>query len=284
MDTLFDKLTPSMAFARFFAVIAIAVVFIWFGGLTLRGTSAGILDGWISGHPILKSLSPTLKSYIAPALGGLQMLIGIVVALHAVPGRFKQHAYMAVTVISIGALSLMFTNPVWIKSLGGFPAIGAGQGIIKYLAIAGVALWLGASRYANAVMLLGLMLVLGWIGAMKFTAPEANGVYPLLTSSPLFSWWAPVYFSKQVASNIIGGIELVTVFCLTGWWWNKRIAQIGLFLSALTFLATLSFMITFKGAWTGGFPYLASAGNFLLKDLLLLAATVALLAETRLRP
>lgn len=284
MGALFDKLTPSMAFARFFAVISIAVVFIWFGGLTLRGRSASIIDGWVSAHPLLKGMSKDLKSYFPLVLGTLQMLIGVIVALHAVPGRFKQHAYTAVVVISVGALSLLATNPVWINSLGGFPAIGSGQGIIKYVAIAGVALWLGAYRHANIVMLFGLMLVLGWIGAMKFTAPEAEGVYPLLTSSPLFNWWAPVYFSKQMASNIIGIIELVTVFCLTGWWWNKRIFQFGLLLSAATLLATLSFMVSFAGSWSGGFPYLASAGHFLLKDLLLLAATIALMAETRLRP
>ena len=284
MNDILDRLTPSMAFARFFTVISIAVMFIWFGGLTLRGTSAGIMDSWVSAHPVLKGLSTELKSYFPLVLGGLQLLIGVVVALHAVPGRFKQHAYTTVAIISLGALSLLATNPVWIKSLGGFPAIGSGQGIIKYLAIAGVALWLGAYRHANAVMLLGLILVLGWIGAMKFTAPEAAGVYPLLTSSPLFNWWAPVYFSKQMASNIIGIIELITVFCLTGWWWNKRICQFGLLLSAVTFLVTLSFMISFKDTWTGGFPYLTSSGHFLLKDLLLLAATVALMAETRLRP
>jgi len=284
MGALFDKLTPSMAFARFFAVISIAVVFIWFGGLTLGRSSASILDGWVSAHPFLKGLSTELKSYFPLILGALQLAIGIVVALHAVPGRFKQHAYTAVVVISLGALSLMFTNPVWIKSLGGFPAIGSGQGIIKYIGIAGVALWLGAYRHANMVMLLGLIIVLAWIGGMKFTAPEAEGVHPLLTSSPLFNWWAPVYFSKQMASNVIGIIELVTVFCLTGWWWNKRVLQLGLLLSAATFIATLSFMISFSGSWSGSFPYLASAGHFLLKDLLLLAATVALMAETRLRP
>ena len=284
MNNILDTLTPSMSFARFLAVVSVAVVFIWFGGLTLRGTSAGIMDSWVSAHPVLKGLPKDLKSYFPLALGGLQLLIGVVVALHAVPGRFKQHAYTAVVVISLGALSLLTTNPVWIKSLGGFPAIGSGQGIIKYLAIAGVALWLGAYRHANTVMLLGLILVLGWIGAMKFTAPEAAGVYPLLTSSPLFNWWAPVYFSKQMASNIIGIIELITVLCLTGWWWNKRIFQLGLLMAAATFLVTLSFMASFAGSWSGSFPYLASAGHFLLKDLLLLAATLALMAETRLRP
>ena len=31
----------------------------------------------------------------------------------------------------------------------------------------------------------GLVLVLGWIGAMKFTAYEAEGIKPLVETSPL---------------------------------------------------------------------------------------------------
>jgi uncharacterized membrane protein YkgB len=33
-----------------------------------------------------------------------------------------------------------------------------------------------------------LVLVLGWIGAMKFTAYEATGIQGLVASSPLMSW------------------------------------------------------------------------------------------------
>jgi len=284
MHDFFERLTPSHSFARLFGVLSIALVFIWFGALNIDGPGRSISANWISGHPLLKTLSSGTKGWIPTALGVLQIVIGIVIALHAVPGRYKHLAYWGITLISIGSLSLLFSNAVWINSLGGFPAIGAGQGLIKYLAIAGVALWLMGSRHANLVMLAGLILVLGWIGAMKFTGPEANGVFPLLTSSPVFNWWAPVYFSKQMASNIIGAIELLTVFLLTGWWWNKKLCQFGLLLSTVTFIVTLSFMVTFKETWLGSFPTLASAGHFLLKDLILLAATIALAAELKFRP
>jgi len=283
MSSLFDRLTPSHSFARFFAVISIALVFIWFGGLNLEGAARSISAGWISDHPALKQLTADTKTWAPVMLGGLQLAVGIIIALHAVPGRYKHYAYMGVVFISLGALSLMFTNSVWINSLGGFPAIGTGQGIIKYLAIAGLALWLMGSRHANLVMLAGLILVLGWIGAMKFTAPEADGIYPLLTTSPVFNWWAPVYFSKQMASNIIGGIELLTVGLLTGWWWNKKMCHLGLLLAAGTFIVTLSFMATFTETWVGGFPTLAGTGHFLLKDLILLAVTLALAAELKFK-
>lgn len=286
MADLLNRLMPGPVFARFFAVLTIAIVFVWFGGLNLGGATDSIVDRWVSGHPILKDISKQTISYSVLALGGVQVLIGLLIALHAVPGSTKQYAYIGILAISFGALSLMFTNPVWMTSLGGFPAIGAGQGIIKYLSIAGLALWLMGSRHANSVMLTGIILVLAWIGGMKFTAPEAEGVYPLLTSSPVFSWWITVYFDKQMASNVIGVIELLTVALLTGWWWSKSACQLGLLLSAGTFAVTLSFMITFDPTWNstlGGFPYLSSAGHFLVKDLLMLAATLALAAELKHR-
>ena len=34
----------------------------------------------------------------------------------------------------------------------------------------------------------GLVLVLGWIGAMKFTAYEAEGIKTLVETSPFMSW------------------------------------------------------------------------------------------------
>lgn len=37
----------------------------------------------------------------------------------------------------------------------------------------------------------GLVLVLGWIGAMKFTAYEAEGIKSLIETSPLMSWMNP---------------------------------------------------------------------------------------------
>jgi len=285
LTDLFDRLSPSMSFARFFAVISISVVFIWFGAMNIEGIAHPIALNWISAHPLLSQLPKNVSNMLPVFLGGFQLLVGIIVALHAVPSRYKQYSYSLIVIMAVASLSLLGTNPVWINSLGGFPAIGSGQGIIKYLAIAGVALWLMGNRHANSVMMVGLILVLGWIGGMKFTGPEADGVYPLLTSSPVFNWWAPVYFTKQMASNIIGVTELITVFLLTGWWWNKRVCQAGLLLSAGTFIVTLSFMVTFSQTWAdgagGGFPVLTGTGHFLLKDLLLLAATLALAAELK---
>lgn len=264
---------PSASGAHLFAVIALSGTFIWIGLVDLSNLPNGIKN-WVAGHPY----GGLIDAYIGPvaiAAGLLQLLAGVFIAIYAIPQRFKRLSYMALSVLSILSVSLLLTNDVWIKSLGGFPAIGSGQGLIKYVAILGVCLWFLNKRGANEVMLIGLILVLGWIGAMKFTAPEAEGVWPLLTSSPLFNFWI-TEFGKQTASNIIGVIELVTVVLLTARWWNYRLYQIGLLLSAATFIATLTFLITFAPSWAGGFPNLSGTGIFLVKDSILLAAVFIL--------
>ena len=52
-----------------------------------------------------------------------------------------------------------------------------------------------------------LVLVLVWIGAMKFTAYEAGAIQPLVANSPLMSWLYAV-FSVQATSNLIGVAEI----------------------------------------------------------------------------
>ena len=49
----------------------------------------------------------------------------------------------------------------------------------------------------------GLVLVLLWIGGMKFTAYEAQGIRPFVENSPPFAWTYPV-FGVQGLSNILG--------------------------------------------------------------------------------
>lgn len=44
------------------------------------------------------------------------------------------------------------------------------------------------SRIGFQVLRYGLVLVIGWIGLMKFTEYEANGIRPLVAHSPLMGW------------------------------------------------------------------------------------------------
>src|SRR5262245_60341949 len=57
------------------------------------------------------------------------------------------------------------------------------------------------------VLQYGLVLVVGWIGLMKFTAYEAAGIQPLVTHSPVLSW-AYQLLSVQAFSNVLGATEI----------------------------------------------------------------------------
>jgi uncharacterized membrane protein YkgB len=127
----------------------------------------------------------------------------------------------------------------------------------------------------------GLVLVLGWIGAMKFTAYEAEGIKTLVETSPLMSWMYKV-FSLQATSNIIGVAEIIAAVLIAIRPFSAKLSAIGSVLAVLTFLATLTFLFSLPG-WEqslGGFPALSGAGGFLLKDVVLLGAALFTLGDS----
>lgn len=122
----------------------------------------------------------------------------------------------------------------------------------------------------------GLVIVLLWIGAMKFTTYEAEGIKPLVANSPLMSWAYEV-MSVSAFSAVLGVIEIALgVLIALRLLWPMGSA-IGSLLAVGMFLTTLSFLFTTPG-WEpslGGFPALsAMPGQFLLKDVVLLGVSL----------
>lgn len=127
----------------------------------------------------------------------------------------------------------------------------------------------------------GLVLVLGWIGAMKFTAYEAEGIKSLVETSPFMSWMYKV-FSLQATSNIIGIAEITAAVLIAIRPLSAKLSAVGSVLAVFTFLATLTFLFSLPG-WEkslGGFPALSGSGGFLLKDIVLLGAALFTLGES----
>ena len=126
-----------------------------------------------------------------------------------------------------------------------------------------------------------IVLVLAWIGAMKFTAYEAGAIEGLVTSSPILGWLYG-FASLQAVSNVIGSIEIATAAALAVGPFYRPAAVIGALGAIATFAITLTFLATAPG-WEpslGGFPALSVVpGQFLLKDVVLLAASVSLFAR-----
>jgi uncharacterized membrane protein YkgB len=128
----------------------------------------------------------------------------------------------------------------------------------------------------------GLVVVLAWFGAMKFTYYESHGVSPLVAHSPFLSW---VYHIMSISAfgRVLGTAELVTAALLALRPWYPKASVIGGVLATAFFLGTLSFMVSTPGIGeptAGGFPVLSADGEFLMKDIALLGLAVWLLTDS----
>jgi uncharacterized membrane protein YkgB len=127
----------------------------------------------------------------------------------------------------------------------------------------------------------GLVVVLGWIGALKFTSYEAHGIEPLVANSPLMSWVYDI-FSVTTFSSMLGVLELTTAALLAVKPWLPRLSALGSIVAIGLFAATLSFLFTTPGvgeASAGGFPVLSSTGQFLIKDVALIGISLWTLGD-----
>ena len=124
-----------------------------------------------------------------------------------------------------------------------------------------------------------LVLIFLWIGGMKFTNYEAEGIRPFVENSPLMSWLYQI-FSVSQFSAILGVVEIVVgLLIATRPVWPRLSAYSSLAAAAM-FIGTLSFIVTTPG-WEPslGFPALSVPGQFLLKDAVLLGASLWTAAE-----
>jgi len=128
----------------------------------------------------------------------------------------------------------------------------------------------------------GLVVIVGWIGLMKFTAYEAEGIRLYVTNSPLMSW-VYGFLSVRGFSAALGVVEVATALLIAARPLWPRASALGSALAVGMFLTTLSFLLTTPGVWepsAGGFPALSGKpGQFLIKDLALLGISLWSLGE-----
>ena len=127
----------------------------------------------------------------------------------------------------------------------------------------------------------GLVIVIAWIGALKFTSYEATAIQPLIAHSPLMSWLYPTSSASAGAARGDGGDHRGGA--------HRGPARMAAHLrrpasliAVLLFLSTLSLLFTTPGVTAArGFPVLSVLpGQFLLKDLVLIGASLWTLGES----
>jgi uncharacterized membrane protein YkgB len=140
-----------------------------------------------------------------------------------------------------------------------------------------------AEKIGRELARYGLVVVVGWIGLMKFTAYEAQGIRLYVENSPLMSWvYGPM--SVRGFSAMLGVVEVAIAVLIAARPYSPRAAALGSTLAVGMFLTTLSFLVTTPGVWepsAGGFPALSGKpGQFLLKDVALVGIALWSLGES----
>jgi reactive chlorine resistance protein C len=127
----------------------------------------------------------------------------------------------------------------------------------------------------------GLVVVIAWIGALKYSAYEAAAIHPLIANSPLMSWLYSI-FSVRAFAATLGSLEIIAAVLIALRLLSPRLSAVGSAMAILLFLGTLSFLFTTPGVTAaGGFPVLSVLpGQFLLKDLVLLGASLWTLGDS----
>lgn len=131
-------------------------------------------------------------------------------------------------------------------------------------------------RAGAAVVRYGLAIVLIWVGLLKFTAYEAEGVQGFVSNSPLLSWAYGVFSVRSFAA-LLGVFEIICGLLILSRPVAPKISAFGSLGAVVIFLTTLTFLLSTPGVWQPdyGFPFLSAVpGQFLAKDLVLLGAAL----------
>lgn len=168
-----------------------------------------------------------------------------------------------------------------------------------------------ADRLGFTLLRVGLITVLVWIGALKVTPYEADGIVPFVANSPVMSFFyeydAPEYrqhMNKEgelIPANrawheangtygfsyLLGSVIVLLGLLVAAHWWKPEIGAVGSFLVIGMSAVTLSFLVTTPENWVAslgdvhhGFPYLSGRGRLVVKDAIMLGAAVVTMADS----
>ena len=137
-------------------------------------------------------------------------------------------------------------------------------------------------RLALTTSYIALVLIYLVFGLSKFTPEEAAGLVAIVKPSPFLGWTYGL-ISTMLFSQLLGVIELSIGALIAARLLSPRLSAIGGLLSAGLFMMTLSFILTTPGIFDsarGIFGFFGGAGQFLIKDLGLLAVSLFVAAES----
>jgi uncharacterized membrane protein YkgB len=130
-----------------------------------------------------------------------------------------------------------------------------------------------------------MVLVFLLFGYQKWFAYEAQILIPYISNGPLISWLYPA-FGIRGASWFLGVMEWTFGLLLFWGFWSRPAGILGALGSCGTYAATTTIIPFMPNGWdevAGGFPAMTGNVPFLIKDIVLLAASFYLLKQDVVR-
>ncbi len=126
-----------------------------------------------------------------------------------------------------------------------------------------------------------MVIVFLFFGYTKWFEYAARLMVPFISHGPLIFWLYPA-FGIRGASRFLGATEWLICALLFCGFWNKRLGILGAIGATITFISTITIIPFLPDGWAvsaGGFPAMSGDVPFLMKDLVLLAASIYLLKQ-----
>ncbi|KYG98446.1 DUF417 family protein [Bradyrhizobium sp. DOA1] len=124
-----------------------------------------------------------------------------------------------------------------------------------------------------------MVIIFVSFGMQKFTPQSAQGIAQFIANSPFISWLQ--VFGLRGEAYFLGVTEFAIAALLIAGAFSPLLSALGAFMGVVTFFVTFSFFFTTPGVvtWSLSADPMAwtLAGEFLFKDIVLLAVCVVLL-------
>ena len=126
-----------------------------------------------------------------------------------------------------------------------------------------------------------MVIIFLFFGYQKWFEYEAQVLIPYISNGPLI-WWMYPAFGVRGASWFLGVAEWTFGALLFAGFWDKRLSILGAAGAVVTFIMTVTIIPFMPNGWAesaGGFPAMTGNIPFLMKDVVLLAASIYLLKQ-----
>jgi uncharacterized membrane protein YkgB len=126
-----------------------------------------------------------------------------------------------------------------------------------------------------------MVFILLFFGYQKWFQYEAQALIPYISHGPLIFWMYPV-FGVRGATWFLGVSEWLFGALLFAGFWNKKLGILGALGSCASMIATSTIIPFIPDGWAasaGGFPAMTERVAFLMKDIVIFAASFYLLKQ-----